>query len=275
MDKQLVAHLFKSSCICPHNGLLSSLAKDSIDLAILDPPYGITANAWDVRIDIDALFTALEYVVKAHGAVVFFSQGRYTADLMTGPWSRHWRYNMIWAKNKSRNFFHANHMPLRSHEDIVVFYRRPPVYNAQMNTPRTMARGGGNPKVRAESGSNYNAPKSSTSVRYGAHDRHPTTVLPFSVVNETRTMHPTQKPLDLLTFLIRSYSNEGDTVLDACMGVGSSGVAALTEHRNFVGYELDSVYFRTAHCRIATTWAPGIVCIIQNDDNNNNNNNSE
>ena len=252
------AHLYATDCLCPQHGL-RSLNEHSIDLAILDPPYGITANAWDVRIDMEALFAGLEHAVKPNGAVIFFSQGRFTADLMTGPWATHWRYNMIWAKNKSRNFFHANRMPLRSHEDIVVFYRRPPTYNAQMDTPRTMGRGGGNPRNRSESGSNYNAPKASVSARYGADDRHPTTVLPFSVVNESRALHPTQKPLALLVFLIRSFSNEGDTVLDACMGVGSSGVAAVGQRRHFVGYEINSAYFRAAQSRIVTTWAPGTV----------------
>ena len=230
--------------------VLQGLAEHCVDMVLCDPPYGCTRNPWDTCLDWGRLFGEIERVAKPKAVVVFFSQGMRTAELMMGPWKRHWRYNLIWAKNKVRGALNANRQPLRAHEDIVVFYREAPLYHPQMDAPRCMPKGGGNPRQRASMGNNYGVVQDNTSRRYGADDRYPTSVLPFSVVNERDTLHPTQKPVGLLSFLIRSYTNPGDTVLDPTMGSGSVGVGCLAEKRCFIGMEKDPTIFRTAEKRL-------------------------
>jgi hypothetical protein len=192
-------------------------------------------------------------VTKDNAAVVFFSQGMLTADLMTGPWKKHWRYNLVWAKNKVRGALNANRQPLRAHEDLVVFYRRAALYIPQMNIERCMGRGGGNPPRRTSIGSNYGAVQMQISQRYGADDRHPTSVLLFKVVNEKDCVHPTQKPVDLIEFLISSYTEPGQTVLDPMMGSGTTGIACINTGRKFIGFEQDPSIFAIARerCSIA------------------------
>ena len=231
--------------------VMKSLVTASVDLVICDPPYGCTRNSWDCQIDVKQLFGEIERVAKQNAVVVFFAQGMYTAELMHGPWKKHWRYNLIWAKNKVRGAFNANRQPLRAHEDIIVFYRTTPKYIPQMNTPRCMSKGGGNPPRRTSSGNNYGKIASQDSKRYGAEDRFPTSVLPFPVVNEKDSLHPTQKPVDLLVFLIKSFTQEGSVILDPTMGSGSTGVACESVgNRTFIGIEKDTTIYATAVQRL-------------------------
>lgn len=234
--------------------VMKTLENASVDLVICDPPYGCTRNAWDCRIDTIDLFAGFERVVRPNGVVVVFSQGMYTADLMQGPWKKHWRYNLIWAKNKVRGAFNANRQPLRAHEDLVVFYKKSPNYIPQMDTPRCMAKGGGNPPRRTSSGSNYGDMKEQESKRYGAEDRFPTSVLPFPVVNERKCLHATQKPVELLIFLIKSFTKDGALILDPTMGSGSTGIACESVcDRRFIGIEKDPQIFAIAVERLKTS----------------------
>jgi site-specific DNA-methyltransferase (adenine-specific) len=233
---------------CIH--IMKQIPENSINLVICDPPYGCTRNPWDCQIDLTLLFMEIERVTKENAAVVFFSQGMFTADLMHGPWKKYWRYNLVWAKNKVRGGFNANRQPLRAHEDIVIFYRKSPFYQPQMNIARCMPKGGGNPPKRTSSGSNYGVIKDNISKRYGAEDRFPTSVLLFPVVNEKDCVHATQKPVELLSFLIKSYSTINDLVLDPTMGSGSTGLACYTETRRFIGIEKDPNIFSIAKSRI-------------------------
>lgn len=229
---------------------LKTIPNSTVDMVLCDPPYGCTKNSWDRPLDLRKLFEEIERVSKPEAAVVFFSQGMMTAELMHGPWKRYWRYNLIWAKNKVRGAFNANRQPLRAHEDIVVFYRRPPLYTPQMNTPRCMPKGGGNPPRRTSEGHNYGAINDHVSKRYGAEDRYPTSVLPFPVVNERESLHPTQKPVELLSFLVKSFTKLGDLILDPTMGSGSTGIVCLAENRRFIGIEHDEAIFLIATKRI-------------------------
>lgn len=169
---------------------------------------------------------------------------------MHGPWKKHWRYNLVWAKNKVRGAFNANRQPLRAHEDLVVFYKKSPVYNPQMNIKRCMEKGGGNPPRRSSTGTNYGSIKSHESKRYKSEDRHPTSLLLFPVVNEKDTLHATQKPVDIIEFIIKSYTQEYATVLDPTMGCGTTGVACINTNRNFIGIEQDQTIFNTAKKRL-------------------------
>lgn len=233
--------------------VMETFPSNSVNMVLCDPPYGCTRNKWDIQIDITKLFASIERITKPEAAVIFFAQGMFTADLMNGPWKKYWRYNLVWAKNKVRGAFNAKRQPLRAHEDIVVFYRKPPYYEPQMDTPRCMPKGGGNPPRRTSVGNNYGPVKENTSSRYGAEDRFPTSVLPFPVVNEKDTIHPTQKPVQLLSFLIKSFTKAGDVVLDPTMGSGSTGAACQMENRIFWGIEKDPDVFIVAQNRIGTT----------------------
>jgi DNA modification methylase len=198
-----------------------------------------------------SLFSEFDRVAKPNAVVVFFSQGMYTADLMHGPWKKYWRYNLIWAKNKVRGALNANRQPLRAHEDLVVFYKKQPDYTPQMNIARCMGKGGGNPPKRTSTGSNYGDINSNISKRYKSEDRHPTSVLLFPVVNEKDTLHPTQKPVDIIEFLIKSYTKEYATVLDPTMGSGTTGVACINTNRSFIGIENDADIFNVAKERLS------------------------
>lgn len=230
---------------CLNEEGLCRLPNNSIDMILCDPPYGVTSrNEWDVPLDLNNLFVQIDRIVKDDSPVIFFSQGMLTADLMKSSWLKYWRYNLIWKKNKPRGFLNAKKMPLRYHEDIVVFYKKPPIYNPQMiETGKPI-----NSCTRKGNGTNYGESMGGVNERAGKTDRYPGSILEFSVVNNP--IHPTEKPLELCEFLINSYSKPEDVVLDMCMGSGTTGVAALKNKRAFLGYEKDQKFYDIAYNRI-------------------------
>lgn len=212
----------------------------SIDLVLCDLPYGTTRNKWDKIIDLDKLWEHYNRIIKDNGAIVLFSQQPFSSKLIESN-PKMFRYEWIWVKEQGTGFLNAKKMPLKSHENILVFYKKPPVYNPQMRT-------GFKPyKAKQKSaGSNYNKSKPVVTISNG--ERYPLDVISFK--HDGKKLHPTQKPVALLEYLIKTYTNEGGLVLDNCMGSGSTGVAALELDRNFIGIELDKHYFDTATKRI-------------------------
>lgn len=182
-----------------------------------------------------------ERVIKNNGVIVLFGDGMFTANLMLSN-PKMWRYNLIWDKQRGCDFLNANVKPLKSHEDICVFYKRKPTYNKQYWYSK--------PYKRTKNGSlsnNYSNRKPAyTESKDGK--RNPLSILSFP--RDGKRIHPTQKPVALLEYLIKTYTNEGETVLDNCMGSGSTGVACINTNRNFIGYELDEKYFEIAQRRI-------------------------
>lgn len=182
-----------------------------------------------------------ERVIKDNGAIVLFGDGMFTANLMLSN-HKMWRYNLIWNKQRGCDFLNANVKPLKSHEDICVFYKHKPTYNKQYWYSK--------PYKRTKNGSlsdNYGGRKPAyTESEDGK--RNPLSILSFP--RDGKRIHPTQKPVDLLEYLIKTYTNEGETVLDNCMGSGSTGVACINTNRNFIGYELDEKYFEIAKERL-------------------------
>ena len=225
--------------------LLPTIQDNSIDMILADLPYGgVTANKWDIAIPLQPLFEQYERVIKDHGAVLLFGMGKFGASLiMNAPKKMPYRYEWIWQKTMPVGFLNCRKMPMKTHENIYVFYKHSPTYNPQM-------RQGFKP---------YKASGKTTSTNYGASgnftphksngDRFPVDIITFSNGNN-HTVHPTQKPVDLLKYLIKTYTNEGMTVLDNCMGSGTTGVAAKQLNRNFIGMELDKEYFEIAKQRI-------------------------
>ena len=226
----------------------------TIDAVICDLPYGVLngeseGGSWDTIIPFEPLWAEYRRVCKPTAAIVLFAQGMFTADLMhSNP--KMWRYNLIWKKgDRCSGFLNANRMPLRNHEDICVFYDKMPTYNPQMRT------GFPNHKRGRPSGTLKNG-------CYGKFDpfaksevisteKFPLSVIDIEKEHDVRQyIHPTQKPVDLLRYLVLTYTNEGDTVLDNCMGSGTTAIACIKERRHFIGFELNEDYYKKACERI-------------------------
>lgn len=219
--------------------LMRDIPDGSIDMVLCDLPYGLTRNAWDVKIPFEALWEQYRRITKPNAAIVLHCQQPFTSELIQS--NRAWfKYCWIWSKHQVSGFLNANKQPLRNCEEIAVFYRQQCTYHPQMTK-------GAMQHQRSKSRSpNYGA--------YGDQERisdlrYPTTLLDIPRPR-FRGEHPTQKPAALLEYLIRTYTNEGDTVLDNCMGSGSTGVACTKTNRDFVGFELDPKWFEIAKKRI-------------------------
>ena len=216
---------------------MKNIPDKSIDMILCDLPYGTTHNKWDNVIPMEPLWKQYNRIIKDHGAIVLFSQMPFGASLiMSNP--KMFRYEWIWEKNQAVGFLNAKKMPLRKHENILVFYKHLPTYNPQglikLDEP-IYEEGSAN-----RNGKNYGVADKSF-IR--THTNYPTDIITFS---KDSGYHPTQKPVDLLEYLIKTYTNEGDLVLDNCMGSGSTGVACKNTNREFIGMELDEKYFKVA-----------------------------
>lgn len=212
----------------------------SVDAVICDLPYGTTRNGWDSVIPMDELWAQYRRVCKPDAAIVLFSQQPFTSALVMSN-LRMFRYEWIWQKETGTGHLNANRAPMKDHENIMVFSERQTVYHPQMKTGYEPYHGmGGAPS------SNYGRQHSVETVSNG--ERFPTTVIRFG--RDHGGFHPTQKPVDLIRYLIRTYTNEGGVILDNCMGSGTTAVACIKEKRHFIGFELDSEYWRKACDRV-------------------------
>lgn len=207
-------------------------------------PYGTTANKWDTKLPLDDLFSEYERVLKDHGAVVLFGLGRFGAELiMHAPKKMPYRYSWIWHKTMAVGFLNSHRAPLRAYETLYVFYKHLPTYNPQM-------RYGFKPyKQRSGASHTKNYDSFGATILKSNGERYPIDVIQFNN-NSNHSVHPTQKPVDLLEYMIKTYTNEGDLVLDNTMGSGSTGVAAVKNNRRFIGMEMNDEYFEIAKQRI-------------------------
>lgn len=223
-------------------GEMSKLDDDCVDMILTDLPYGTTACKWDSIIPLDEMWEQFNRVCKQDGAMVFTAQQPFTTTLAASN-LKNFRYEWIWEKPQGTNPMNSKVMPLKSHENILVFYRKKPVYNPQMEkgTPY-----GGFSSDTAKIGEVYGSAKSKHRDNPEG-TRYPKTVLRHK---QEKGFHPTQKPTTLMEYLIRTYSNEGDTVLDATMGSGTTGVACVNTDRQFIGIEQDEKYYKISKERI-------------------------
>ena len=235
--------LFNGDCI----EVMETLPDKSIDLILCDLPYGTTKNKWDNVIDMEKMWNEYNRIIKENGAILLFCDGLFMARLMLSQ-EKMWRYNLIWEKEKGSDFLNANRKPLKSHEEISVFYKSLPTYNKQYFYSKPYYRSYSEKKT-TNYGKFHGADKLSTDGK-----RFPVTVLKFAHCNSENGLHPTQKPVALLEYLIKTYTNEGETVLDNCMGSGSTGVACANTDRDFIGIELDENYFNIAKNRIEAAY---------------------
>ena len=222
----------------------------SIDAIICDLPYGVLnwqnkSAQWDNVITIELFWEQYVRVIKDNGAIVLFDQGMFTARLMmSNPIL--WRYNLIWDKiNRPTGFLNANRCPLRIHEDIVVFYKSQPTYNPQFTYGSVNHKRGVESGVRNRCYGNFAVTETRIS-----NENYPTSIIPMDKEHDGNFLHPTQKPVNLIRWLVRTYTNEGDLVLDNCIGSGTTAVACIKEKRHFIGYEITKEYFDIAQERI-------------------------
>lgn len=210
---------------------MKNIPDNSVDMVLVDLPYGTTQNKWDSVIPLDELWKSYHRIVKRNGAMVFTASGLFTAELMLSN-PKEYKYNYTWVKSKATNFLNAKKQPLRKHEDILVFYRKQPTYNPQMSKGEAYSKGVRKNQLTGSYGDFNPVLVQSSGLRY------PVDVLYFKTAeSEGKVVHPTQKPVSLGRYLIKTFTNPGDVVLDNTSGSGSFLVSALLEGRNFIGIE--------------------------------------
>jgi len=218
-----------------------------IDMVLADLPYGTTKNKWDTIIPFDDLWACYNSLAKQNAAIVLFGQDKFSARLMLSNEKDH-RYNLIWRKtNQPSGFLNANRMPLRNHEDILVFYRALPTYNPQFWEGDKPSHSRGS-KNKHEGMRCYGKVRESRDPDPKSTRKYPRSVLDFAKPHPA--IHPTQKPVELSEWLIKTYTNPGEIVLDNVMGSGTTGIACLTTGRKFIGIEKDPEIFALACDRI-------------------------
>lgn len=219
--------------------LMKSIPDGSVDMVLCDLPYGTTQNKWDSVIPLDAIWAAYKRVIKLNGAIVLTAAQPFTSALVMSN-VKDFKYEWVWQKEAGTGLLNAKKQPLRDHESVLVFYEKQPTYNPQFTK--------GKPYVCKKGGEtqNYNPSGTVTTVNEGT--RCPKTVQFFQ--RDKHKNHPTQKPVALMEYLIRTYTNEGDVVLDNTMGSGTTGVACINTNRSFIGIEKDDKYYEIARKRI-------------------------
>ena len=230
--------IFNGDCL---DIMPKEIGDKSVDLILCDLPYGTTDNEWDIILPFDELWREYNRIIKDNGAIVLFSQMPFGAYLINSN-KKNFRYEWIWEKEGVTGFLNAKKCPLKKHENILVFYKQLPTYNPQglrlLDKPLHR-------KKREKSCPNYKMTKERAYTQ--THTNYPTDILQFS---RDKGLHPTQKPVKLLEYLIKTYTHEGELVLDNCMGSGSTGEACLNTSRRFIGIEKDEIFFKVAKERL-------------------------
>jgi site-specific DNA-methyltransferase (adenine-specific) len=223
--------------------LMGNIPDKSIDMILCDLPYGITAPEWDSILDMNILWENYERIRKNNCPVVLFSSQPFTTKLINSNMNN-FKYCWYWEKNQGTNFFHAKRMPIRKIEEICIFYNGK--YNPQMSDGHIPT----NSSVGTSNGKTYHG-SNKRNYKGGSTVRYPTNILKYKSVNNYERLHSAEKPVDLLEYLIRTYTNEGELILDNCMGSGSTGIAARNTGRNFIGMEMNREYYDIALKRLS------------------------
>lgn len=222
--------------------VMPKIESESIDMILCDLPYGRTHNRWDAVIPFDELWKNYNRIIKPNGVIALFCDGMFMAELMLSN-KKMWRYNLVWDKILPSGFLNANRQPLRSHEEIVIFYKKQPTYNPQ--------------KVKGQANHSKGTSQKNTNNNYGKFEivdnreelgdmKHPRSIWSFQKPHPSKMVHPTEKSLECIECLIKTYTNEGDLVLDNTMGSGTTCLGALNTNRYYVGIEKDEQYFEIA-----------------------------
>ena len=251
MEKMEIDTIYNMDCL---DGM-KMIPDGSVDCIICDLPYGVLnkqseGGGWDSIIPLEPLWEQYLRIAKPNAAIVLFCQGMFTAQLMMSQ-PKLWRYNLIWDKiDRPTGFLNANRCQLRIHEDISVFYRSQPTYNPQFTIgTKSHARGNASNGMGNDGKNRCYGSFKQTNTTY-TNEKYPTSIISIDKEHKGYEFHPTQKPVNLLRYLIATYSNEGDTILDNCMGSGTTAIAAIREKRHFIGFELNAEYYEKAMKRI-------------------------
>lgn len=229
---------------------MKKMQNESVDLILCDLPYQMTSMKWDCLIPFDELWEQYSRIVKPNGNIVLFSAGLFTVDLINSN-REYFRYKLIWKKNVPTGMSSAKYRPMKYYEEICVFNR--PNFTTTYNPIMKERVGIGKSCYNYEHycGESNHIKMGKIKKKYDPNYVQPSDILEFNVVpNRNGKLHPTQKPVELLEWLIKTFSNEGNIILDNCMGSGSTGVACMNTNRNFIGIELDKYYFGVAKERI-------------------------
>lgn len=222
--------------------VMKTIPDGSVDMVLCDLPYGTTSCRWDSVIPFEPLWAEYRRVTKPNAAIVLTASQPFTTTLVSSN-IKDFRYSLVWDKVGTTGFATAKVMPLRRHEDICVFYRKKPAYNPQMEIRGSPRKKGG---AKTDNGC-YGELRSTESYN---NTYYPTSVMVFSNASKRGLVHPTQKPVALMEYLIKTYTNEDQVVLDNTMGSGTTGVACMNTGRKFIGIEMDEGYFKIAQQRI-------------------------
>ncbi len=243
--------LLKGDCL----DLMKNIEDKSIDLILCDLPYGTTKCKWDSIVDLDLMWKQYIRIIKDNGAILLTAQTPF--DKVLGASNlKMLKYEWIWEKTQATGHLNAKKMPMKAHENILVFYKKLPTYNPiktkghKRKVSSKKNRDAAINRTNALNSYLYNKQDTTNNKGYDSTERYPRDVLKFSSDKQKESYHPTQKPLALMEYLILTYSNSGDLVLDNCMGSGTTGVACKKLNRNFIGMEMDDSYFEIAKNRI-------------------------
>lgn len=227
--------IYKEDCLVG----MDKIQDKSIDLILCDLPYGTTRNSWDSIIPFEPLWKQYERIIKDNGVIILTATQPFSSLLVASN-LKLFKYEWIWKKSKITGVLNAKKQPCRQHEQILVFYKNKPIYNPQNLIPY------GKETKQGSSSSNYNKRKTTSYIQ--EFTNYPRTVLEIN--SEGKTVHPTQKPTELFEYLIKTYTNENATVLDNCIGSGTTAIACINTNRNFIGFEISDEYYDLANNRI-------------------------
>lgn len=244
----LISHtltLYNGDCL----EIMKCIPDKSIDLILCDLPYGKTQHPEDIPLDNGLLWEQYKRIIKDNGAILLFCQGKFFIDLVNSN-PKWFRYDLVWDKQLITGHLNANRMPLRRHEQIAVFYKKLPTYNPQFTEGKPLHSKGKVYLTKELTNNNYGKNHATEDSRAGSTEKYPTSIISIQKTHPSKTKHRTEKPVELLEWLIKTYSNEGDTVLDNCMGGGGCGEACANTNRNFIGIEKNPEIFEQAKERL-------------------------
>ena len=231
--------LFNGDCL----KVMPEIESGSVDMILCDPPYGTTNCKWDSIIPLEPMWEQLKRIIKPKGAIVMTASQPFTTTLIHSN-MKMFKYCWYWDKHQGTGFLNAKKQPLRSIEDVVVFYKKQCTYNPEMRPGESYSSKYSDKNL----GSDCYGHAKEVSVTKDYNGRYPITSIKFK--RDKNKIHPTQKPVALMEYLIKTYTNEGESVLDFTMGSGTTGVACQNLKRNFIGIEMDETYFKIAQERI-------------------------
>lgn len=228
---------------------MKQIPSGTVDMIACDLPYGVTQNKLDIIIAFEPLWSEYKRIIKERGCIALFAQGVFFVELVQSN-RKMFRYDLVWDKVLTTGFLNAGRMPLRQHEQIAIFYKKLPEYHSQFTEGKPLHSKGVSYMDKEHKNNNYGQFHMTDDSRKGSTEKYPTSIIRVPKPHPSIALHRTEKPVELLKWLILTYSNKGDTIMDNCMGAGGCGVACAETGRSFIGIEKDPDYFEIAKNRI-------------------------